>query len=238
MAPKILKRHSLLFFISCFFIQFSVSQQYKSDTIFLKRGDSSNSFHRVFILNNFSKYHTQLFQNMKKDSAHIAEINIILNAGLSNKKISIQSNLPLGEWMSLHSYKEKLYAYSPSEPYINSYLNITDSSIEINDFSEGIIPMRITKIAKTKNNGIVFIIKGIYEYAQQITFYFLNKEMDLALVEIVNNEKQKSYEIMATKNKIFHMPIIINDNPTSRFGEWQFDKINYRKILNSRGIKN
>jgi hypothetical protein len=175
---------------------------------------------------------------MKKDSVRIAEVNAILIAGLSNKKVPMHSNLLLGEWMSLHSYKGKLYAYSPSEPYINSYLNLTDSSIEINDFSDGIIPMRITEIAKTKNNGIVFVVKGIYEYASQVTFYFLNKEMDLALVETTNQVKEKSYEIMATKNKIFHMPIIVNDNPTSRFEEWQFDKIDYRKILNTREINN
>lgn len=236
MIPEIFKRHGLFFLISIFFIQNSFCQLYSSDTIFLKRGNISNSFHRVFVLNNFSTYHTQLFQNMQKDSVHIAEVNAILNAGLSNKKVPMLSNLLLGEWMSLHSYKGKLYAYSPSEPYINSYMNLTDSSIEINDFSDGIIPMRITEIAKTKNYGIVFIVKGLYEYTRQVTFYFLNKEMDLALVETTNQAKEKRYEIMATKNKIFHMPIIVNDCLTSRVGEWQFDKINYRKILNSREI--
>lgn len=230
MASKILNRHSLLLLISSFFIQVSVCQQYKGDTIYLKRGDISNNFHRVYVLNDFSKYHAQLFQNMKKDSAHIAEINAILNARVSNKKLSMQSNLLFGEWISLHSYKGKLYAYSPSEPYVNLYLNITDSSIEINDFSDGIIPMRVTEVANTKNNGIIIKVKGLYEYASQITFYFLNKEMDMALVEITNQAKEKNYEIMATKNKVFHMPIIINDNPTSRFPEWQFDKIDYQKL--------
>lgn len=238
MIPEIFKRHGLFFLISIFFIQNSFCQLHSSDTIFLKRGNVSNSFHRVFVLNNFSTYHTQLFQNMQKDSVHIAEVNAILNAGLSNKKVPMLSNLLLGEWMSLHSYKGKLYAYSPSEPYINSYMNLTDSSIEINDFSDGIIPMRITEIAKTKNYGIVFIVKGLYEYTRQVTFYFLNKEMDLALVETTNQAKEKRYEIMATKNKIFHMPIIVNDCLTSRVGEWQFDKIDYRKILNSREIVN
>ena len=227
-------KHTVLSFFITFLIQFSYCQINKADTVFLKKEGTGISRHLIYILNDNSFNQAELFKNIRVDALRYEEVTKQLQDSLHPIEKKLVNTLAKGEWMSLHRYDGILYAYSPSEPYTNLYLNVTDSSIDVNDFNDGIIPFLILKVDSSRKDKIAYDLKGLYNYGSRMIFHFLNPQKDIAIVEFSNNFEEKKYGLIAKKNKVLRMPIIINDSPSNRVEEWKFDIINYKAILEGK----
>jgi len=132
---------------------------------------------------------------------------------ISGKKISPTLT---GEWISVHSYKGKTYAYYPSEPFFNVYLRITDSTVVINEFNEGLVPYAIRKITTRKNKTVFTIVNASMKECKLV---FVQRNDGYMIQSSLFN---KSEIRVMMKPYFFKLPIIVNHCPDYRCEEFQF----------------
>ena len=123
------------------------------------------------------------------------------------------------EWISIYNYKDDLYAYCPSEPYYNLYLKITDSTLILNDFNDGLVPYAIKEIKK-QNDHYVFKILSSNKEEHTVYIFIMNKNQ----IAVKSSLFRKSNIWLVNKSKYFSMPIIVNECLNERCREFEFNK--------------
>lgn len=160
---------------------------------------------KLFIEKPFSKFHDSLFTFLLDN----------YQPKLNNRKGIHQDYL--GEFISVHQYGKKFYAYFPSEPYFNTYIAITGDSIFINDFNDGMISLPILQVIKTNNT---YLLKVLNE-AQQTHHFKINK-LNGELFSISSSlYKLDRIKFVNRKNFPKYL-IIINHSPNQRAPEFDF----------------
>lgn len=217
MNPLILK--SILKKISFFFfLLFSLNQLYsqsiKDTLLFHKNPDNTTQV--VFIDAPQSSHHQKVIESLISDSIALAErLNTMESTGLiTDRKFKTKFS---GEWISIFNYKDDLYAYCPSEPYYNLYLKITDSTVILNDFNDGLVPYAIKEINKQNSTYVLKVLSASKE-EKTIYIFLMNKNQ----IAIKSSLFIKSNIWLVTKSKYFEMPIIVNECKENRCGEFQF----------------
>jgi hypothetical protein len=134
------------------------AQNYR-DTLYDSRVKSDNNLQVIFIDTPHSGFHTMVFQQFLSDSS-LDQLNVtcLLKAPTIKKDSSLLNYL--GDWISVHMYRGKLYAYYPSEPYFNLFLKISDSTILTNDFNDGLVTFSIQNINQRKNTLVVLLVSS------------------------------------------------------------------------------
>ena len=199
-------------FLVPFFSNQIYCQSIKDTLLFHKY--SNNYYQLVFIDAPQSSYHKKVIESLISVPVNDKLVLPNNSKSLTNKKFI--KNI-LGDWISTFSYKNKEYAYYPSEPYANLYIKITDNSIIMNDFMEGgLVPYSIKEV--TKQNGMyIFKILSPSKEEHTINFYVINKNQ-IAVKSLLFNRQN----IWLTKKENYYkFPIIVNLCP-ERCGEFQF----------------
>ena len=134
---------SILFFASLTIVS-QIYCQNIHDTLYFRKGDNDANFRLVFIDSSKSHFHKKAIELLTSDIDYKEKLSGLGALKLiSSNKFSTQF---LGEWLSVYQYKGKTYAYYASEPYFNVYMKITDSTITLNDFNEGLKPYAIKEV--------------------------------------------------------------------------------------------
>ncbi|HUC80104.1 MAG TPA: hypothetical protein VMR70_04275 [Flavisolibacter sp.] len=203
--------------------------QGRKDTTFLHRAIENGEYHAIFLDRENSSYHNELSEGFVIDT--FIYNDILQNLKDSGKRMSY---FPIGldrDWYSLHQYKQKYYAYLPSEPYVNLYIRITDSTIIMNDFNDGLIPAFIQNIEWVNAKTLKIYSAGLYKEHSVIIFHFLTTAKNLAVVEFPNADEKFRFNLLATKKKLKDYPIIVNHSPNGRAHEWEFERIDFEALL-------
>jgi hypothetical protein len=192
--------------ISIIFFLFSISAiAQKRDTLLIKY------------------FNTELVQIVFIDSPNSIYHHKILEL-LNDKRMYMKSTTPSygnnlfnnGEWISVKPFNGKYYAYFPSEPFANTYLSFNEDSITVNDFNDGLITYKITKIKRNRNKMILFF-ENQEKTRSSFRFKRINNEfIALKSSYFVNNESI----FITNSNKFLSIPIIVNFCPDNRCPEF------------------
>ena len=182
--------------ISIFFFLFSISSTaQKRDTLLIKYL-KNEVVQIVFIDSPNSIYHYKTLEL------------------LTDKKMYKKSTIPSssdklfnnGEWISVHPFNGKYYAYFPSDPFANIYLSFNDDSITLNDFNEGLITFKTTKTKRSRKRMLLF-----FEVQDKTINYISFKRINTELAELKSSYFSNNKSIFIThSDKYFSFPIIIN----------------------------
>ena len=185
------------------------------DTLFFHREKNDTNYQVIFINSPLSVYHEKVFKLLLSDkSSYYDKLNILDSLTvIKNKKF--RSDF-IGDWISIYSFKGKNYAYSPSEPFFNLFIRITDSTVVTNDFNDGLTPYFIKGISN-KNNEHVFKIVSSNSKEYTLTFS-LKKDAVVVKSTLFRNREIR----MANKKSFFNLPIIVNFCPSYRCKEFNF----------------
>lgn len=225
----------LILILPLFFSPIAKAQNV-SDTVFLFRERFDSSYHAIYIDKKKSPFYQTISKHITIDpDVYKTSIQQLSDSGrIKTRHFNIDV---FPEWYSLYLYKNKYYVYSPSEPYTNTYIKISDSTIVLNNFNDGCIPALLSNIDRINNKTLEIVTSGLYREDSKIIFHFLTKKKDVAVVEFPLREENKGYLLMVAKNSLRRFPIIVNYCMTNRVKEWEFDKPDFKKIIESRPLK-
>ena len=124
--------------------------------------------------------------------------------------------------------------YSPSEPYYNLYVKFTDCTMIINYFDDGLRPSLITSVSKIQKNKLEIRSQGDLSSMNRMIIHFLTTERDVAIFEFPDSQLENKYALMVAENSLRKFPIIVNYCETDRVGEWNFEEIDFQKLLRTK----
>lgn len=207
-------KYSLVLII--LFLTNAIYCQSPKDTAFIFRKNDSTGYQAIFIENPNSLYHKVVFDLLLADKTTYYDKLLILDSLGKHKKQESNFN-NLGEWISIYTYKGKKYGYFPSEPFFNLLIIVTDSTVTINNFNDGLTPFAIKKMSVKSNK---YIYKLINPEKKIIDLTFILKRNNIVIIksEILNKRKL----MLIKKESFFNLPIIVNHCPGYRCGEFQF----------------
>jgi hypothetical protein len=217
------------------------------DTVFLRKivfdtvlaGKPYHIYNNVYIDNNRdSKNHGLL-----ADFSFTEEANLIKYTEKLKKRNIRLSKIPAQglptEWIPLNVYKNKYYLYMPSD---GGYLNrrmITDSLL-VFWLMEGPTPYPLQSITK-KDAGTwairstdLFVKMEGFTRPEILNIYIIDPKTNMAVWEYKSEtEKNYSYELCIPRENIKDFDIIVNDG-NEKSPEFDFDKIDFKKLLKQR----
>jgi hypothetical protein len=197
----------------------SLSQAYSQkarDTILIHKNINDSNYHVVFIESPQSVYHKKVIESIIFDSVTInKKLRIFDSLGfIKNKKIN---SIYCGNWISAFIYKGRKYAYYPSEPYYNLYLRVTDSTLILNDFNDGLSIYSIKALKKFDNECTYKIVNSSLE---EFTISFVVKKGGISLKSSLFNRRNIQ---IVNQNNYSELPIIVNFCPSERCEEFNFN---------------
>jgi hypothetical protein len=206
-----------LFFLSLFtfFCNQIYCQSIKDTLIFNKNSDGN--YQLIFIDTPQSSYHKKVIESLISEKVSVNDKLVFPDNSklLVDKKIITKF---LGDWISTFNFKEKEYAYYPSEPYYNVYIKITDTTIILNDFNEGLVPYAIKEV--NKQNGMYsFKIISRSKVEHTINFFVINKNQ----IAVKSSLFDRPNIWLTKKDNYLKFPIIVNLCPGNRCGEFHFN---------------
>ncbi len=209
-----MKKIYFLFFLTFFFSK--VYPQNSKDTLYINPNNNESLYQAIFIERPNSIYHKMVFDILLSDSNTYndnVKQNIKRKAYLGD---TINSKY-IGDWISIHKYKKNFYAYFPSEPYFNTFIKITDSTLVINDFNEGLTPYKITYVTQKKNK-IILTLQNNHNLKHSIFIQQKSKGRVKIKSSLINVNKIT----FVNKQAYFELPIIVNYCPLNRCQEFKF----------------
>lgn len=190
------------------------SQHYK-DTLYDSRINNDSNPQVIFIDTPNSNFHKMVFRLLLSDTSSYQEnFELIKVHSFQNHKSIPQY---IGDWITINMYKGRPYAYYPSEPYFNTFIKITDSTILVNDFNDGLIFYIISKTIKKNSKFILHIINSSNK---KNTLAFRLKHN--GIYKVKSSLFNKSNISMVKKETYFKLPIIVNYCPEKRCQEFNF----------------
>jgi len=189
------------------------------DTLLSVGHKGEQVYRRVYIASGNSEYHHSMLTPFSIETKK----NVYLLNDLPNPDNEpVHTNkLTDGEWVSVYLNKGKLFAYSPSEPYVNTYLTVRGDTIVFNDFNDGMVAERITAMLPTSNlETIRYIIKCKESEAEAMNFTFINRQKSIAIISF---SRFGNIPVLVAKKEYFlSLPIVVNHCPNQRCPEWDF----------------
>jgi hypothetical protein len=206
----------------------SPGQTIASDTTFLLRESKNGIYHAIYIdsdktsmyydrISNFDFTKSELedykssLDNLKKDNPRI----------LSNH---IAIEFPK-QWCSLHSFKDRFYVYAPSD-YISNFRIAFSDSTYIEYFGDGPTGSFIHSFAKTDSKSFQFNLNSFGKSERIIKIHILDEMKGIAVFE-----ENSNYSLMVRADRIRMFPVIINYCKSQKQLEFEFDKINFDRLL-------
>jgi len=206
-------------YIFLFLVLFSMNQLFSQsikDTLLFNKNSDGN-YQLVFIDAPQSSYHKKVIESLFSNNVSVNDKLVFPdNSKLFTDKKIIKKFL--GDWISTFKFKEKEYAYYPSEPYYNLYIKITDSTIILNDFNEGGLVSYIIKEVNKQNGMYIFKISSPSKKEHTINFNVINKNQIAVKSSLFNRQNI----CLTQKDNYLKFPIIVNLCPGERCGEFQF----------------
>jgi hypothetical protein len=185
-----------------------------SDTLFVSGDTISKDYHVIFIDTPHSKFHNLLFEYLlPKASAqqHNPPSKSHFEYGLGKSYTN--------EWLTVHQFKGKFYAYLPSEPYFNTYIQWIDSNLIINDFNEGEFVSYQIVITKRKKKKVILQVSSTIGERHKLKISRKKKMLYVIKSSIFNQGKLFFVE----RTHFYDFPIIVNYCPYGRCSEFRFE---------------
>lgn len=214
--------------------QDATGQKNNLDTTFIFKDTSDGMYHMIYIeTNKNSEYYNKIanFSFDKSDSlAYLESIKSILE--IYPRKISKQefpSILP-HFWCNLNLYKDSYYLYAPSDFGFNSNAILSDTSI-IKFNMDGPYAFIIDSIKTIDQNTFDFCVRSAYSTTEIITIHVIDWVNQIAIFDNHSESEQYRYKLMVGLSNSKSFSIIVNYSKYNKRGEFNFDPIDFSKLL-------
>ena len=213
----------------------NINGQTKKDTTFLLQEFlSDGAYHVVFVENNPNSNYYKMIQLPKIDfSEYKGNLKKITDSFSVPIKKHLLYNIAK-EWYPLKLYKNKYYLYIPSDPGINPWVKINDSSINELYFDPGIVTSIIKNTERIDSNTIQLTVANLTVGQVSFKVHVININKGLAIFERPYSSPEYKYTLMIEKSKIKNYPIIVNYCNESRVDEWKFDNPDFLTLLRKK----
>jgi hypothetical protein len=197
----------LINYLLLILISTNTNAQFLKDTLYTNK----NSDQVIFIDTPHSKFHDLVFKYLLSDLKQNASVktDIITTENLNSSYF--------GDWITVKKFKGKYFAYFPSEPFYNIFMNLSDSLFLINDFNEGFISYVIVDRTEKRNR---IKIKLVGNDGLQHFLTIKQKSNTLFIVKSTLLNVKKLYFVK--RQNYFDYPIIVNNCPSKRCQEFNF----------------
>lgn len=216
------------------------AQRSIKDTVFILREIMGNdTYHAVFVdKDKNSKYYNWItdFKFNSFDSiSYNGAINLLKDrfpGGFSSHRIKARSK----NWIPLYLYKNKYYAYVPSDKGYNNWIQITDTTfIEYN--MEGPMPSILNSFRKIDQRQFQFGLWDIQKMQTKINAYIIDPKRQIAVFEFIGKNEKNRYKLMVNAGHIKYFPVIVNYCISEKVAEVEFQIPNYNRLINGRLLK-
>lgn len=219
----------LIFLTTILTFQFKSSgQAIASDTTFLLQESKKGIYHAIYIDNNkTSKYYDRISTFDFTESELNDYKSSLENLKKDNPKISANHTAIefSKQWCSLHSFKDRFYVYAPSD-YISNFKIAFSDTTYIEYFGDGPTGSFIHSFAKTDSNTFQFNLNSFGKSERIIKIHILDEMKGIAVFE-----ENANYSLMVRSDRIRMFPVIVNYCKSQKQLEFEFDKINFDKLL-------
>ena len=207
-------------FLLLFAIQL-VAAQNVSDTVFLVNNNQVPKDGRVYIdPNKMSKFYKRIIDFPKHSRV--------------KKEDELSNRFLPSKWVPVYLYNNQYFVYLPCDTGPNYRMLVSKKSI----FMFGMEAYECTiNISLKKINDKHFKLGYIDIQYKNTTFldvYVIDKQRGLAVFRWSNKKTRDEYQLMVEADKIAQFQIIVNECNYSKTKEFDFDKIDFRQILNQQ----
>lgn len=186
------------------------------DTIFIQK----DSLNKVFFINNKkTEYHIQLrdFKEFPK------------NSFVSKKK-----NIVNGNWIPLYQFKNQYYLYHPCDVGISQRIQISKGHLTIESFEYYDYAI-LGKIIKYSNNHYGLKYKDFNKEKKLLEIYIIDELKGIAVFKF-REKDQVFFQLMVNAEKVNDYYVIVNYCEFSKIEEFQFEEINFQKLLKNQSF--
>ncbi len=214
---------------------FSLGQKITKDTTFILREVNSKIYHAIFIDNNknskYSKWISDFTFNSFDSVSYKGQIDLLKeypHAGF--KKVSLKAITT--KWIPLYLYKNRYYAYAPSDRSYNKWIKITDSTFIEYDM-EGPMPSKIRSFSNINQRHFALHVADVPQKQRKIDAYIIDPKNEIAVFEFSEKNKKPLYRLMVSAKNINRYPVIVNFCVDNRTSEMEFDTPNFLQLVNA-----
>lgn len=227
-----MKANMIIYLIAVAFSWNAAAAQVKKDTVFLmKNFTSEGSRHIIYIESNPKSW--AYTKALEKDfdpetyNMYLKEAVEKYNAAPGKHKLPQFSK----NWYPLYLYKGKYYVYYPSDNCVNNWVSINDSTVVLTAGCEGPYPAVIQHITMKEQNRLTMDVTDPLFGSVTMTIHLINLQRGIAIIGSKLSSGEIKYQLVVDENKFRNFPIIVNYNPNGKSEEFEFDPIDYRKLL-------
>lgn len=165
----------------------------------------------IFVANPNSKFHDNVFKLL------LADFGQPTICGKDTNMLDNSKSKYLGDWITVKKFRGKYYAYSPSEPFYNTFIRLTDSLLVMNDFNEGFVSFRYRNKIHTETRAVLQIVEN-----NSITNLLTIRKKSKGIF-VVRSSLFNSKRLFFVRRETFcDYPIIVNNCPSNRCPEFRF----------------
>jgi hypothetical protein len=209
------------------------------DTVFIYRKVTRDYYHAIYIDTiRTSKYYTYLknfnFDKYAKESyqsAYQYKKELYVQQRKNEKSIDLPKN-----WLPIYQYKNEYYLYAPSD-WGNAHRCLINDSSFVNWDMEGPVPYPLksfTRIAKNKYKLEFLHKQNNHVASTKLIIHVIEPVTNLSVFEFLQEAEQPHYELYVPAEHAEKFNLIVNYCNNQKQIEFNFDKIDFKQILNNR----
>lgn len=223
--------------LSCLLVQNLYSQFVLHDTLFIKRDQTEENYHRIFYETHknaiFYQYVGGFSMDNRFDKETYTESVKYLQKYHPVATQPAYGNFPL-EWVLVNVYKGKICLYSPCDYYNHYKIKFTNSML-IDWDGEGPEAGRIKSFQKIDSVHFWVEVAGRWGMVKTFRVTVIDQAREVAVFQrsISGSSAYPAGEpffLMVAVRKMRELPFIVNLSDNMKMGELDFDKIDYQQI--------
>ena len=227
-----MKTAFLILFSLCFAA--GAFAQTPTDTIFLVKEKSRDTYHSVYIENNkLAPIYKQVldFTILRDEQLYRQSIDYITKK--YPQPAQRYNTLGIsGKWYPLYQYEGNYYLYAPCDymyhhPFSIAFDGVTDLT------PEGFAISRINGFSK-EGGSYTFSLDGLFYGETVRTIHVIDAEKGIAVIEERSGNGPPEYRLAVHHITAPNFPLIVNDCKGGKAAEYEFDEPDYQALLKNR----
>lgn len=206
------------------------------DTVFIHRELTKDYYHAIYIEKDRNATGYKWLTDFTIDADDLSHMDRALKSiPVQVKKFNTQG-LPK-EWVSLYLYKNKYYLYAPSD-WGNTNKRIISDSLLIFWYLDGPFPFVLNSIKKINRNTYKITStdylnnQDVIVKPEVLNIYLVDEKNKIAVWQYKDEGENWRYRLFVAKEQALNFDLIVNYCDRQKQLEFDFDEIDYKKLLN------
>ncbi len=209
------------------------------DTLFIHREVTKDMYHAIFIDKSdssiFCKRLCDFTFNTFDSAAYFVNYKHLKKQEPEAFKAVNTTDLP-EHWLPVYSYKENYYLYAPSD-WGNARKRILNDSAFVYWYMDGPFPLPLKGAKQVSSGEHLIAFKNVFNNhapASALRIHEINATTQLSIFEFSHGSQEKEYKLFVPVKHSAQYPIIVNYCKDQKQMEFEFDAIDFEKLLDKR----